>query len=483
MLSPSFLTHGQMNKILILGAGPSGLGIAWGLLEAGEKDILILEKAEEVGGLCGSFRIGENILDYGPHRLSPEHPEIVARLKGLLGKELLEVPNDHAVVFQERVYRYPPTPKDCLNLKTLFLIVRIGASYLYAKLRILLTALAGRRKENPSFEERIVDTFGTQFYRLIVLPLCKKIWGDPQRIDPGFAQLRFSLPKLSSWFKRLLSREAKFNDKVFYYPKQGFGQIWTELAKHLESRGVEIWRNTEVTQLKVQEGRIHSAKILTNEERLKEIPVKWVFSTIATQTLLPLLRPNPIQTPLLTTRRFVNLSVLLVVFVINRPKTLPARVLILPETKYSFNRLYEQNQFSPYTVKPGTSVITADIITERKDACWSKPDQEIIDQVQKELLTCRFFEASEILETHLVRVPTGYPQPTAQRELAQKQINKELSQIQNLICTGRFASSDYNNSHTALKKGMEAAQLVLGHCGIEQWYAQSEHLRAIAIRD
>ena len=41
--------------VLILGAGPTGLGAAWRLEESGRKDWLLLEGASQAGGLAASF--------------------------------------------------------------------------------------------------------------------------------------------------------------------------------------------------------------------------------------------------------------------------------------------------------------------------------------------------------------------------------------------------------------------------------------------
>jgi protoporphyrinogen oxidase len=124
-------------KTVILGGGPSGLGVAWGLVDAGQKDIIIVEKAAQLGGLSGSFNFAGAIVDYGPHRLSPEYADIVQKAKALLGEELLEVPNDHAVVFKNRVYRYPPVIIDFLNLSTVISSLGAVSSFLWNRLTSL----------------------------------------------------------------------------------------------------------------------------------------------------------------------------------------------------------------------------------------------------------------------------------------------------------------------------------------------------------
>ena len=53
---------------IIIGAGPSGIGVACGLKELEKsKKSLILEKNNRVGGLAGSFKLDNDIIDFGPH--------------------------------------------------------------------------------------------------------------------------------------------------------------------------------------------------------------------------------------------------------------------------------------------------------------------------------------------------------------------------------------------------------------------------------
>lgn len=52
-------------KILILGAGPSGLVLGRSLIDRGEKDLLILEKEKEAGGLCRSRTVDGAPFDIG----------------------------------------------------------------------------------------------------------------------------------------------------------------------------------------------------------------------------------------------------------------------------------------------------------------------------------------------------------------------------------------------------------------------------------
>ena len=56
-------------KVVIIGAGPAGLTIAYELLKEKEKyDITILEESDDIGGISKTVRYKDNRMDIGGHR-------------------------------------------------------------------------------------------------------------------------------------------------------------------------------------------------------------------------------------------------------------------------------------------------------------------------------------------------------------------------------------------------------------------------------
>jgi protoporphyrinogen oxidase len=464
-------------KTVILGGGPSGLGVAWGLVEAGVRDIVIVEKNAKLGGLSGSFVEQGITLDFGPHRLSPEYPDLVEKIKKLLGTDLLEVENHHAVVFQNHVYRYPPVLADFLNLSTMLTSVKVLASFFAERFKSTF-----RPRRTDTFESVIISRFGRSFYDKVVRPMSTKVWGDPTTLDADFAKLRFSVPTMVQWFKKFIGHRDTFNDKVFYYPRQGFQQLWDVLGEHLKSRGVKIILGATPTSLRL-EGDRAVAMTMDRAGSTEEIPVNWVISTIPTQHFTRLLVPNPLSASELLAHKFHNRGMILALFVVKKPKSLPARVIVFPEAKYVFNRLSEQNQFSRTTVPGERSAILADIITDVDSAHWKENDETLLKVVEEQIRGCGFFTAEEVESKRIFRVPIAYPLPSIDRESAQQRFNELVSRMENILCTGRFASSDYNNCHTALKKGIMAARTVVEQRALRDWYPMAESIRKTAIRD
>ena len=83
----------DLPQVIILGAGPAGVGAAYQLTRKGLARVTVLEQHDAVGGNAGSFEIEGVHVDYGSHRLHPAcDPEIIADLRDLLGEDLRDRP-------------------------------------------------------------------------------------------------------------------------------------------------------------------------------------------------------------------------------------------------------------------------------------------------------------------------------------------------------------------------------------------------------
>lgn len=59
------MPHKMHKRIVIIGAGASGIAAATSLLAAGFENVLILEAENRIGGRIHTIQFGENVLDMG----------------------------------------------------------------------------------------------------------------------------------------------------------------------------------------------------------------------------------------------------------------------------------------------------------------------------------------------------------------------------------------------------------------------------------
>ena len=76
--------------VVILGGGPAGCGAAWKLRHDSKASATLIERESVVGGNAGSFRFGDQWVDYGSHRLHYAcDPAILADLQKVMGDDLV----------------------------------------------------------------------------------------------------------------------------------------------------------------------------------------------------------------------------------------------------------------------------------------------------------------------------------------------------------------------------------------------------------
>src|SRR5271157_6549820 len=101
--------------VVILGAGPAGVGAAYQLARKGIARVTVLEQRDGVGGNAGSFELDGVHCDFGSHRLHPvASPEILDDLRRLLGGDLLFQKRHGRILLQGRWIHFPLKPADLL---------------------------------------------------------------------------------------------------------------------------------------------------------------------------------------------------------------------------------------------------------------------------------------------------------------------------------------------------------------------------------
>ena len=79
--------------VVILGAGPAGLGAAFQLSRRDQAEVTVIEKNQVVGGNAGSFKFADIWADYGSHRLHPAcDPTVLCDIREMLSDDLLDRP-------------------------------------------------------------------------------------------------------------------------------------------------------------------------------------------------------------------------------------------------------------------------------------------------------------------------------------------------------------------------------------------------------
>jgi len=217
-------------KYLILGAGPSGLTLASKLKEKGIKDIIVLEKEKEAGGLCRSMNVDGAPFDIGGgHFLDVRRPDVTEFLfRYLPENEWDRYERDSRIDLKGQIIGSP------IEANIWMLDTDTQVEYLKA------IAEAGSVSGVPmpeKFTDWIYWKLGKRIAEDYMLPYNKKMFGE--ELDSLGTYWLEKLPDVSfeDTLRSCLEHRAYARQPghaEFFYPKKyGYGELWKRMAESL----------------------------------------------------------------------------------------------------------------------------------------------------------------------------------------------------------------------------------------------------------
>src|SRR6185369_1714896 len=95
-------------RVLVVGAGVSGLATAAALEERGQRDYLVLEADREIGGYCKTVRRDGFVWDYSGHFFHFKHADIEAWLRARMpGQRIRVVEKKSFIAYKGRQIDFP----------------------------------------------------------------------------------------------------------------------------------------------------------------------------------------------------------------------------------------------------------------------------------------------------------------------------------------------------------------------------------------
>jgi len=174
-------------KVVVLGAGISGLGLAARI--AARCDVTVLEAGGAAGGLARTIRHKGFHLYLGPHPLystEASREDVIAGLRRAMGRDLAEIERTSAVWFNGRLFKYPLKMRDILSKLSSAELAGYGLSFVGARLGYTL----GRRGRGD-FASWVKARYGGKVYRLYFEEYTEKSWGvSPPLLSAAFAAER-----------------------------------------------------------------------------------------------------------------------------------------------------------------------------------------------------------------------------------------------------------------------------------------------------
>jgi len=420
---------------VVIGAGPAGLAAAWSLVRAGESP-LVLEAAQDVGGLSASFDLHGFRADFGPHRLHrAASDEVMELYRVALGGALLDRDRSGVVHLGGRRLPFP------LSLRGLWRgLGTLGA------LAHGVSALAARVAPPAAddFAGEATRRLGRRASKTLYEPAARKVWGlAPRELDAALARARISSDGPG---KVLRAAVGKGGSRRYFYPAQGSGALAGALAGKLREAGAEIRTGCGATGLEIAGGRIAGVRVdggVVEADR--------VIATAPLPTLCAWAGAEGAAEGL----SFRSLVLLYLVLGVDRVS--PHDVHYFADEALPANRLFEAKGFTGGAGPDGKTLVGFDLPCNVGDDTWNATADTLAKKVLPALALAGAGDAP-ILAATVRRVAAAYPLLRRGYAAPRGRALDALAAVEGLYPVGRASLFVHDNVHHACGAGLAAGR-------------------------
>jgi protoporphyrinogen oxidase len=443
-----------LTRVIVLGGGPAGLAAALELAERGVQ-VTLLERQDHVGGNAGSFELAGLNVDYGSHRLHPaSDPQVFNRIKELLGEDLLTRPRHGRIRLMGRWIHFPLQPIDLLLRVHPKFAVGVAADLL----RQVLPAAASKGEEN--FASVLKTGLGRTICEQFYFPYARKLWGlEPEEISPVQAYKRVSAGSIGKMLKRLMpggTGSGAANTKgVFYYPRQGFGQISEAIGEAAVRAGVDLRLGSNITAIRTQESG--AEVVIEGVSGGRVLEADQIFSTIPVTLLSRLIEPTAPESVRRAAESLEFRSMLLVYLTLEQDQFTQFDAHYFPGKNFRFTRISEPKNYAALKEPKGKTVLCAEIPCFQEEDLWSMSEEALGQLMAKGLAEAGLPIQCEISGVHVRRIPYIYPLYRQGYEDHFEKLDAWVSEIPRLLSFGRQGLYVHDNTHHAIYMAQAAA--------------------------
>jgi len=433
--------------VVILGGGPAGLGAAYQVTRKNLASVTVIEQESDVGGIAGSFNLCGINVDYGSHRLHPAcDPEIMKDLKSLLGDELMKRPRHGRIRLCNRWIHFP--------LKPINLALKLPFSFSISTATDLIRKSLGFRQkisDTESFAGVLESGLGRTICREFYFPYVRKIWGLlPEEISPTQAHRRVSANSLKKMLRKILGAVPGFKQPgsgLFFYPKEGFGQIVRTMAASVRQAGVEIRLQTAIGSIRL--GQPHCIELEQNG-RIESIQADYVWSTIPVSTLVQLLSPPAPPSIIEASKKIKYRAMIFIYLVLGQSRFSEYDAHYFPESAIPITRISEPKNYNDAQEPRDLTVLCAELPCFTDDPEWTMTDSELGEVVCDSLKRASIPLKTPPKMVVTRRISHAYPIYRKGYEDYFNLIDHWLSRVENLLSFGRQGLFAHDNTHHAL---------------------------------
>lgn len=434
--------------VVVIGAGPCGLGCVRELAQLGRDDVVVLESADGPGGLAASRTDPQGFTwDRGGHVVFSHHGEFDRLLDDVLGDEVLHHERSSWVLAAGTWVPYPFQN----NLH------RLPADVAHECLVGLVTASRDRGADTD-FATWIRATFGPGIERHFMAPYNEKVWATPlDRMSAAWIAERVSVVDWRDALATVLRRTddvAWGPNNTFAFPAAGgTGEIWRRAAEPFDS-GIRY--GTAVASVDAEERVVRTTD-----------GGGWAYESLVSTMPLDRLVAAVVDCPAevrAAAASLVHNTVHVVGIGYEAPVTDDRSWLYFADPDVPFYRATNFAKYSPANVPDGDTARYSSWMCEVSSSPWRPlPPEDLGERVEAALRATGVVSGTPgVASVHVDEVPYAYPVPTRDRDAALAVVLPWLD-ARGIYSRGRFGTWRYEvgNMDHAVKMGVDVARRIV----------------------
>jgi protoporphyrinogen oxidase len=442
-------------RIVIVGAGPCGLGCGRELSRLGHDNWVIVERSHSPGGHAGSELDSAGFTwDQGGHVVFSHYGEFDRLLDEVMGDDVYHHERSSYIRFDDRWIPYPFQN----NLRYL------PSEIAYECVLGLIEAPGGDPRSD--FALWMDAVFGGGITHHFMRPYNFKVWATPpERMAAGWIGERVSVVDYRRALRSVIFEEddaAWGPNNLFLFPAEGgTGEIYRRVAARL---GDHVLYGRELTEVDSEEKRL---RFTDGAEESYDV----LLSTMPLDKLVRSLLHCPDNVRAAGSALEHN-GVYIVGVGYETPLKDDKSWMYFPQDHAPFYRATNFAKYAPANVPDGDTARFCAYMTETSYSRYKDEPREGLEERVEEGLRAAGVVSGRprVASTHVIDVDYAYPVPTLERDAALARIQPWLM-AQDIYSRGRFGSWKYEigNMDHAVKMGIDVARLVLRGAPEEVW--------------
>jgi len=441
-------------RIVIIGAGPTGLGAAYRLKELGYKNFHMYERSGHLGGLASSFTDSAGFTwDIGGHVMFSHYKYYDDCFDKLMGSDYQLNNRECWVRMFDTWVPYPFQNN----------IRHLPREVTYECLAGLVKAQArGDHKSARNFREFIDKVFGDGIAKHFMLPYNFKVWAHPaEMMNKEWIGERVAVLDVDRAIKNVVMGTDDFGwgpNNQFKFPLYGgTGEFYRRFGKPLEGH-YTLNKKVDFINIAKKEVRFSDGEIVKYDQLITAMPLDKLCNDVINGEM-----PRDIKKMAASLRHSGGY---MVGVGIKQPCPSTKSWMYFPESNCPFYRVTYLSNYSPYMTPDHNTHYS--LLTETSYSEFKHVDgRTIVDETITGLVNAGLIKDSDrkdIVDTWVYHADYSYPTPSVERDGILAQVIPYLEQ-HGIYSRGRFGMWKYEVSNTdhTLMQGVELAnRLILG---------------------